>query len=64
MPTTDNHSQSEPDPREEYFESTPTDVELEDQDPSQPEDPEPWDPEKIRRPHEALFATSSRGHDH
>ena len=48
MPTTDNHSQTEPDPREEYFESTPTDVELEDQDPSQPEDPEPWDPEKIR----------------
>ena len=48
MPTTDNHSQTEPDPREEYFESTPTDVELEDQDPSQPEDPEPWDPKKIR----------------
>ena len=48
MPTTDNLPQTEGDLREEYFESTPTGVELEDEDPSGSEDPDPWDPEKIR----------------
>ena len=46
MPTTDNSSQAEGEVREEYFESHTTGVELEVADP--PEEPEPWDPEKIR----------------
>ena len=46
MPTTDNPSQAEGEVREEYFESHATGVELEVADP--PEEPEPWDPEKIR----------------
>lgn len=48
MPTTDNSSQAEADIREEYFESQPTGIELEVTEPSGPEEPEPWDPEKIR----------------
>ena len=48
MPTTDNPSQAEGEVREEYFESHATGVELEVADPSPPEEPEPWDPEKIR----------------
>ena len=48
MPPNDNPSQTEDDVREEYFESLPTGVELEDADLSQSEEPEPWDPEKIR----------------
>ena len=48
MPTTDNPSQAEGEVREEYFESVATGVELEVEDPSPPEEPEPWDPEKIR----------------
>ena len=48
MPITDNPSQTEGDAREEYFESRATGVELEAEDPSRPEEPEPWDPEKIR----------------
>ena len=48
MPTTDNPSQTEGDVHEEYFESRATGVELEGEDPSRPEQPEPWDPEKIR----------------
>ena len=49
MPITDNPSQTESDDaREEYFESLATGVELEVADPSPPEEPEPWDPEKIR----------------
>ena len=46
MPTTANPSQAEGEVREEYFESHATGVELEVADP--PEEPEPWDPEKIR----------------
>ena len=46
MPTTDNPLQAEGEVREEYFESHATGVELEVADP--PEEPEPWDPEKIR----------------
>ena len=48
MPTTDNPSQTEGDIHEEYFESRATGVELEGEDPLRPEQPEPWDPEKIR----------------
>ena len=48
MPTTDNPSRTEDDVREEYFESHATGVELEGEDPSRPDEPEPWDPEKIR----------------
>ena len=48
MPPKDIPSQTEDDVREEYFESRATGVELEVEDGSQPEDPEPWDPEKIR----------------
>ena len=48
MPTTNIPSQIESDVREEYFESNATGVELELEDPSLPEEPEPWDPEKIR----------------
>ena len=48
MPTTDNPSQTEDEVREEYFDSNATGIELEGEDPSQPEEPEPWDPEKIR----------------
>ena len=48
MPTTDNPSQTEDEVREEYFDSNATGIELEGEDPSRPEEPEPWDPEKIR----------------
>ena len=49
MPTIDNQPPPESDDaREEYFESLATGVELEVADPSPPEEPEPWDPEKIR----------------
>ena len=48
MPTTDNPSQAEGEVREEYFESKATGVELEPDDSSGTEEPEPWDPEKIR----------------
>ena len=48
MPTTDNPSQTGGEVREEYFESHATGVELEVDEPSRPEEPEPWDPEKIR----------------
>ena len=48
MPTTDNPSQTENEVLEEYFESQATGVELEAAEPSPPEEPEPWDPEKIR----------------
>ncbi len=48
MPTTDNPSPTEVEIREEYFESHATGVELEVEEPSPPEEPEPWDPEKIR----------------
>ncbi len=48
MPTTRIPSQVEAEVREEYFESQATGVELEIDEPLQPEDPEPWDPEKIR----------------
>ena len=48
MPTSDSPSQTEGEIREEYFESLATGVELEGEAPSRPEEPEPWDPEKIR----------------
>ena len=48
MPITDNPSQTESEAREEYFESDATGIEIEDSDHSPPEEPEPWDPEKIR----------------
>ena len=48
MPTTDNPSQPAGEVREEYFESQATGVELETDDSSALEEPEPWDPEKIR----------------
>ena len=48
MPTINNPSQTELEAGEEYFESQATGVELEVADPSPPEEPEPWDPEKIR----------------
>ena len=48
MSTTDNRSQAEGEVREEYFESQATGVELETEDSPRPDDPEPWDPEKIR----------------
>ena len=48
MPTSDSPSQTEGEVREEYFESLATGVELEGEAPSRPEEPEPWDPEKIR----------------
>ena len=48
MPTTDNPSQTITEVREEYFESHATGVELEVEEPSGPEEPEPWDPDKIR----------------
>ena len=48
MPITDNPSQTEGEIREEYFESLATGIELEIEDPSPLEEPEPWDPEKIR----------------
>lgn len=46
MPTTDNTSQTEGDAHEEYYDNHATGVEVEDL--SGPEEPEPWDPEKIR----------------
>ena len=48
MSPNDIPSQTEDDVREEYFESLPTGVELEDADRSQSEEPKPWDPDKIR----------------
>ena len=48
MPDTDNPSQPEGEAREEYFESHATGVELETDDAPGTEEPEPWDPEKIR----------------
>lgn len=48
MPDNDNLSQPEGEVREEYFESQATGVELEIDDASGTEEPEPWDPEKIR----------------
>lgn len=48
MPTTNNSSQIESQAPEEYFESQATGIELEAAEPSPPEEPEPWDPEKIR----------------
>ena len=48
MSSTENPSQAEGEVREEYFESHATGVELEADDSSGSEEPEPWDPEKIR----------------
>lgn len=48
MPSRDIQSQTDDNVREEYFESHATGIELEVEDGSQSEDPEPWDPEKIR----------------
>lgn len=48
MPTPVNQSSIGGDVREEYFESVPTDVEVEIDDESDLEEPEPWDPERIR----------------
>lgn len=48
MPPTDKLSQTEDVVREEYFESRATGVEIEGEDPQPSDDPEPWDPEKIR----------------
>ena len=48
MSPNDIPSPTKDDVFEEYFESLPTGVELEDADRSQSEEPEPWDPEKIR----------------
>ena len=48
MPDTDNSSQPEGEVPEEYFESQATGIELETDDSSGSEEPEPWDPEKIR----------------
>ena len=44
MPTTETKDKV----REEYFESQATGVEIEVEDSPPPEEPEPWDPEKIR----------------
>ena len=44
----ENPSQTTVEVSEEYFESQATGIELEGEDPSRPEEPEPWDPEKIR----------------
>ncbi len=48
MPTTDFPSQTIGEVREEYFESHATGIELEVEEPSRHEEPEPWDPERIR----------------
>ncbi len=48
MSTTDNLTQAEAEIPEEYFESQATGVELESDDSPRPDDPDPWDPEKIR----------------
>ena len=48
MPTTDNPSQTDDEVREEYFESHATGVEIEVEDRPPTDEPEPWDPEKIR----------------
>ncbi len=48
MPTTDDPLQTQREAREEYFESDATGVEIENAEPSPSEEPEPWDPEKIR----------------
>lgn len=46
MPSTETLSQTGDEVRVAYFESRATGVEIEDPPPS--DDPEPWDPEKIR----------------
>ena len=48
MPPTDKLLQTGDEVREEYFDSRATGVEIEGEDPSPSDDPEPWDPEKIR----------------
>ena len=48
MQPTDMPSQTEGDVPEEYFESLATGVEIEADDRLPPEEPEPWDPERIR----------------
>ena len=48
MPPTDIPSQTEGDVPEEYFESLATGVEIEADDRLPPEEPEPWNPERIR----------------
>ena len=48
MPTTDKPAQTADEVREEYVESLATGVEIEVEDPPPSDDPEPWDPEKIR----------------
>ena len=48
MPTTDMPSQAESEVREEYFENEATGVEIEVEDPPPTDEPEHWDPEKIR----------------
>ena len=48
MLISDNPPQTESEVREEHFESHATGVEVEAEDSARPEEPEPWDPEKIR----------------
>ncbi len=48
MLTTETLPQAEDGVREEYFESQATGIELEEDEPTPDEEPEPWDPEKIR----------------
>ena len=48
MLTTETLPQAEDEVREEYFESQATGIELEEDEPTPDEEPEPWDPEKIR----------------
>lgn len=48
MPTSENPLQPGDEVREEYFDNLATGVEVETQDPLLPEEPEPWDPDKIR----------------
>ncbi|MCY4542657.1 MAG: DUF262 domain-containing protein [Rhodobacteraceae bacterium] len=48
MPKTDSNPQPKDKVREEYVENLATGVEVEDEDSSTPNEPEPWDPEKIR----------------
>ncbi len=48
MTTRDKSLGTEDEVREEYFESEATGVEIESQAPPSSDDPEPWDPEKIR----------------
>lgn len=48
MPTTDKPLQAEDEVRQEYFDNEATGVELEVDNPPPTDEPEPWDPEKIR----------------